>query len=534
MRLDELVTRLPQGSVAWEHYADPWHEVYTISFLTFGKVALRPDVLYFGDPTQLPAVPDDGFANLVVFGEDVPESFGRANNMNVVALSSTADPYACFNAIQAFFLEDQELTNAVRRLLTAHFSNKGLQYLVEEASLALGNPIFVVDTSYRYVAWHLGELDDSTAFGRVMRQDMDDRSVHKDGVAYIVRERVDERLSSQGGPLVTHNDHLEADTMTDAVTVHGVVFAHVFMVAHNHPFSELDREVFGRLTHFVSQELQKSPVYESNRGQVWSYFLVELLDDRQPSPAVVERRQEVIDYHPWDTLYMVVLRPRTDALTPKAASHVRDQLMPILVHCLYALYRGALVVTLNRRNGEEVGDYAKGVLRKVAAANSLSVGISNPFHSLVDIRTYYQQATDAITYGTIVSHAIDDHGIFRYRDYAYVQMLAELGREHDLLQFCHPALRRLLDYDKGHGTELVDTLFEYLQNACNTTRAAKMLSLHKNTLLYRLGRIRETIGFDLSSGEDLYQLAFSYRILLYLGLYTPRIRIARDDLRRPR
>ena len=61
-----------------------------------------------------------------------------------------------------------------------------------------------------------------------------------------------------------------------------------------------------------------------------------------------------------------------------------------------------------------------------------------------------------------------------------------------------------------------------------------MLSLHKNTLLYRLGRIRETIGFDLSSGEDLYQLAFSYRILLYLGLYTPRIRIARDDLRRPR
>lgn len=53
---------------------------------------------------------------------------------------------------------------------------------------------------------------------------------------------------------------------------------------------------------------------------------------------------------------------------------------------------------------------------------------------------------------------------------------------------------RLARYDRAHGTELMNTLFIYLQNACNTQRSAKMLSLHKNTLLYRLGRIREIRG----------------------------------------
>lgn len=532
MRIDALLQRLPQGSIVKKYYADPDREVYTLSFLTFDHMDLRPDVLYFGDPTQLPPVPDNAFANFIVFGGESSEGFGRANNINAVMLSPEADLYACFNAIQAFFMEDQALTDAVRRLLTAHFSNRGLQYLVEEASLALDNPIFVVDTSYRYTAWHLGELDDSTAFGRIMRKDMDDRSVQKDGVTYITHEKVDERLSNQSGPLVSYNSHLELDTMTDVVMVHGVIFAHVFMVARNHPFTDLDREVFSRLTHFVGQELQKLPVYESNKGQMWSYFLVELLDDEQPSPAVIERRQEVVDYHPWDTLYVLALRPKTHALTPEAAANVRNQLMPILVHCLSALYQGTLVVVLNRHNGEDVGDYAEDVLRKVAATNGLSVGISNPFHKLVDIRTHYGQATDAIVYGTIVAHAIDDHDLFHYRDYAYVQLLAETDREHDLLTFCHPALHRLLDYDERHGTELVETLFEYLQNASNTTRTAGMLNLHKNTLLYRLGRIRDIIGCDLTSGEDLFQFSFSYRILLYLGLYSPRIRVQRDDLRK--
>ena len=69
----------------------------------------------------------------------------------------------------------------------------------------------------------------------------------------------------------------------------------------------------------------------------------------------------------------------------------------------------------------------------------------------------------------------------------------------------------------------MDTLFYYLQFAGSTTRAAKLLCLHKNTMLYRMGRIRELLGMDLTSGEDLFMLQTSFRALMYClpGCFSP-------------
>ena len=121
--------------------------------------------------------------------------------------------------------------------------------------------------------------------------------------------------------------------------------------------------------------------------------------------------------------------------------------------------------------------------------------------------------------------------VYHYCDYAYVQMLGLTNTQYNLLNFVHPSLMRLARYDRDHGTELMDTLFIYLQNACNTQRAAKMLNLHKNTLLYRMGRIREILGCNLSSGEDQFMLQLSYRVLFYLDLFKSRISTSRNDFR---
>ena len=74
-------------------------------------------------------------------------------------------------------------------------------------------------------------------------------------------------------------------------------------------------------------------------------------------------------------------------------------------------------------------------------------------------------------------------------------------------------------------------LFWYLQMAGSTARAASLLTLHKNTMLYRLGRIRELLGMDLASGEDLFELQVSFRLLIALGLFHPRLRVTREQLR---
>jgi hypothetical protein len=69
-------------------------------------------------------------------------------------------------------------------------------------------------------------------------------------------------------------------------------------------------------------------------------------------------------------------------------------------------------------------------------------------------------------------------------------------------------VRRLLAVDPGR--DLTETLRRYLDHACNGPAASEALHIHRTTLYYRLGRITELTGLDLSDGRT--------RLSLHLGL----------------
>lgn len=267
MQISSLISHLPDGSVSRLMLCDPMADVYTIAFLTLQTKHLRHDVLYVGDTTQLKSAEPSDSPNLVLYGSGSAEEIAAGfSNANVIELDSGADPFSCFNALQAHFLETQEEAAIIRRMLAAHFSNSGLQYLIEEAAMALGNPIVVVDTTYRYIAQHLADLEgmDST-LAKVMSDEIRNETVLDAGLSYIREQSIDTKLARLGGPLVRHNDILDCNTMTGAVMVRGVCIAHVMMMEHSHPFTEIDRECFDRLLSFVSQEMQKGDVWGANQ-----------------------------------------------------------------------------------------------------------------------------------------------------------------------------------------------------------------------------------------------------------------------------
>src|SRR5579884_1208824 len=61
----------------------------------------------------------------------------------------------------------------------------------------------------------------------------------------------------------------------------------------------------------------------------------------------------------------------------------------------------------------------------------------------------------------------------------------------------------LLAYDAGRQAELVPTLRAFIRSGFNLAKSAECLSVHPNTVVYRLGRIREISGRDPHSPDDL-------------------------------
>jgi DNA-binding PucR family transcriptional regulator len=74
------------------------------------------------------------------------------------------------------------------------------------------------------------------------------------------------------------------------------------------------------------------------------------------------------------------------------------------------------------------------------------------------------------------------------------------------------ALGPLRDYDGRRNTALVETLRTYLDTGLSITRSAVALSVHTNTVVYRLDRIRELTGRDPRKAGDLVFLALSLKL----------------------
>lgn len=78
------------------------------------------------------------------------------------------------------------------------------------------------------------------------------------------------------------------------------------------------------------------------------------------------------------------------------------------------------------------------------------------------------------------------------------------------VSFRSRVLGPVLEYDAAHRSELVHTLKVFLRNSGSWTQTAADLHVHVNTLRYRIGRVAELTGRDLSLFPD--------RVDLYLAL----------------
>ena len=88
------------------------------------------------------------------------------------------------------------------------------------------------------------------------------------------------------------------------------------------------------------------------------------------------------------------------------------------------------------------------------------------------------------------------------------------------LAACQPDVYRLFCQDEV----LYQTLWAYLMQDRSVTRTVQMLFVHKNTLLYRLRRIEESLQYSFSDPYTRSYMRFSFLLLeRHAGLEKPPV-----------
>ena len=189
---------------------------------------------------------------------------------------------------------------------------------------------------------------------------------------------------------------------------------------------------------------------------------------------------------------------------------------PALVH----IYGGTTVTLFQGlRNEEDLGsarelerrlrEYLEVEKRDVVLVS----GLAGPADNLNDWPLIYQQAIQAMKLG-------DRLGMKRLVEFdslGVYQLLTQLDDNPTVQEFSGRIIGPLAEYDARHRSNLVNTIAAYFEHHGNISQTAESLFIHRNTLLYRLERIRDLTGHDLDQAD--------MRLALHLALKLWQLKV---------
>ena len=149
----------------------------------------------------------------------------------------------------------------------------------------------------------------------------------------------------------------------------------------------------------------------------------------------------------------------------------------------------------------------------------LTIGASRRVADPVDLYRAGNEARLAVNVGEAEGHpmlAFEDTGAYRLLLPAMSEDPGELQR------FFAETIEPLAAYDDQYETELVATVEAYLGNDGNVAATAKQLFTHRHTIRYRLERVRELCGHDVSATEGREKLGLGLKAMRVLGIASPR------------
>lgn len=138
------------------------------------------------------------------------------------------------------------------------------------------------------------------------------------------------------------------------------------------------------------------------------------------------------------------------------------------------------------------------------------VGIGTVVDSIADIGRCYKEAQTALTVGTVFEK---DKLIFYYNNLGLGRLIYQLPEG-----LCRLFLKEVFKEGSFEAldAEYLTTIQKFFENNLNVSETSRQMFVHRNTLVYRLDKIKKITGLDLTQFDDAIIFKFAMLIKRYL------------------
>ncbi|MZK52220.1 PucR family transcriptional regulator [Clostridium beijerinckii] len=396
------------------------------------------------------------------------------------------------------------------------FVQNNIDDILSIAENFLGNPIFILDTSYRLITRsHLAKCENSS----IETHNGEDYLLS--GIISLMKEnKCMDTIYKTNNSFFHYSDE---NLIFCSIKVNGISIGYISVLQRNRDFEDEDLELTNILSNLLSIQIQKDNLFISNSGLDEEYYLMDLLVNDIDNLEYASERLKYSSFtlSKYNLILSIPFKQKYEDYRHNFG--LRDliqRLKGILGNCISTYYKDTIIFLISSDNEQIISEYIKENLLEFLKLNNLRCGASINFNNLLDIKDYFKQSICALKLSSYMKIHSDISYFEDYIEYYLIHISASSKENNDLPRIdittlVNPLIKKLIKYDEKNKTELFTTLKTYLECNRNANYTSNKLNIHRSTLFYRFNKIQSLLDISLEDSNNLFKLELSIKILNY-------------------
>lgn len=475
---------------------------------------LEPEHLYFGRLSQLISSPMADMPGLyLVCVEDEVCEKAKDIRCQMILVRSDHSETKLFNTVQSLFIR---MNKWERDMYRAIADKVPVQNLLNLCGDNFRKPLFVFDYALNTIA----SINDTHGTDLIVNTISSHGGLPDEYIRFIIDNNILTAAKSYKKlGLLRNNLKRPFNVLIKSLRANTLSIDCVVMFFDRELPTPSDYDYMRYFVNMLDRFIQLNGKGNGRQIKNDQSFFIDCIEGRIVSKADMQRRAMLVGIPCQGRFSLSCVR--FDSFSYSSAIYLMDEMAAANPTAVIFVYKQEVILINNESrfpnseaDKETIAMRSDDYLKK----HNAKVGISGICTDLFALRISYIQAAAAIELGSL----LDPGGFcYRYRDYFFYHIISSASKSIDFRYLYAQRLNSVIEYDREHGSDNVRLLEVYLMNEFSVSKTAEIMHLHRNSVIYRLDKIKTLMGESL---EDPV-----FRANLLLSCFTLRLKNAMEN-----
>lgn len=202
--------------------------------------------------------------------------------------------------------------------------------------------------------------------------------------------------------------------------------------------------------------------------------------------------------------------PQSDIEKQRAMARIRYFFGDIQCKYLFFWYEDSLVLITNSFSENQLISLCEKMIntaKRKLDGLQLYIGLGSKLNDLHSLPKSYKRAKASLRYAQTFHQ-----DIACFKDIGMYQILFSIEDQDILDQYYQDCLNPLIEYDEKHNSQLLLTFKFFLKYNGSIQLIAQELYTHRNTINYRIQKIKSLLNSELDQSDELFKYALAFYI----------------------